>query len=114
MIHFQFLVSAQCRKQLTDILLDEMRKRVEQAVQKQDFMQILMDSVDENGAKLREMEVVENIVSLILGGYESTSDVMMWGLYYLAKHPEILERLKVYHYPMDYCCFKFASSILGD
>ncbi|KAI0516202.1 hypothetical protein KFK09_008874 [Dendrobium nobile] len=83
-----------CRKQLTDILLDEMRKRVEQAVQKQDFMQILMDSVDENGAKLREMEVVENIVSLILGGYESTSDVMMWGLYYLAKHPDILERLK--------------------
>lgn len=83
-----------------DILLDEMRKREEQGVQKHDFMQILMDSVDENGTKLREMQVVENILSLILGGYESTSDVMMWGLYYLAKHPEILEKLKVYHIPL--------------
>ncbi|KAK8937615.1 Beta-amyrin 11-oxidase [Platanthera guangdongensis] len=83
-----------CRKQLTNILSLEMRTRQELGAQKHDFMQILMDSVDENGAKLREIEVVENIVSLILGGYESTSDVMMWGLYYLAKHPDILEKLK--------------------
>lgn len=83
-----------CRKQLTEILSREMRTRQEKGTQKHDFMQILMDSVDENGAKMKEIEVVENIVSLILGGYESTSDVMMWGLYYLAKHPDILEKLK--------------------
>nr|UHB15508.1 cytochrome P450 [Paris polyphylla] len=83
-----------CRKKLTIILSDEVLERKKQGIQKHDFMQLLMDSVDENGNKLNDMEVVENVVSLILGGYESTSDVMSWGLYYLAKYPEILEKLK--------------------
>lgn len=58
-------------------------------------MQILIDSVDDNGKKLSEVEIVDNILSLILWGHESTSNVMTWGLYYLAKYLEILEKLKV-------------------
>ncbi|XP_058088361.1 ent-kaurenoic acid oxidase 2-like [Magnolia sinica] len=83
-----------CRKKLTGILLDEVRKRKEMGTQKQDFMQMMMDSTDENGENMSEMEVVENIVSLILGGYESTSNVMTWALYYLAKYPSVLNKLK--------------------
>ncbi|XXG83883.1 hypothetical protein AAC387_Pa10g1532 [Persea americana] len=83
-----------CRKKLTTILLDEVKERTEKGALKQDFMQIMLDSTDENGEKMSEMEVVENIVSLILGGYESTSNVMTWALYYLAKYPEVLEKLK--------------------
>ncbi|XP_020268060.1 ent-kaurenoic acid oxidase 2-like [Asparagus officinalis] len=83
-----------CRKKLSNILLKEVRDRKEHGIQKHDFLQILIDSVDENGNKLNEVEVMENIVSLILGGYESTSNVMTWGLFYLAKYPEILEKLK--------------------
>ncbi|XP_010926147.1 7,8-epoxymelianol synthase CYP88A154 [Elaeis guineensis] len=83
-----------CKKKLSSILSDELKKRKEQGVQKHDFMQILIDSVDDNGNKLSEVEIVDNILSLILGGHESTSNVMTWGLYYLAKYPEILEKLK--------------------
>ena len=89
---------------MSDILLNEVKERKEHGTQKHDFLQILMDSVDENGSKLNEVEVTENIVSLILGGYESTSNVMTWGLYYLAKYPEILEKLKVNNdFIDDYC-----------
>ncbi|XP_039115579.1 ent-kaurenoic acid oxidase 2-like isoform X2 [Dioscorea cayenensis subsp. rotundata] len=83
-----------CRKELSRILLDEMRKRREEKIQKMDFMQTLMDYVDENGNRLNDVEVLDNIFSLILGGYESTSNVMTWSLYYLAKYPQILERVK--------------------
>lgn len=80
---------------MTTILLDEIKERKDKGALKQDFMQIMMDSTDENGEKMSDIEVVENIVSLILGGYESTSNVMTWALYYLAKYPEVLEKLKV-------------------
>lgn len=95
MFLFPALCNSQCRKKLSDILLNEVRERKQHEIKKNDFLQILMDSVDENGTKLNEVEVMENIVSLILGGYESTSNVMTWGLYYLAKYPDVLERLKV-------------------
>ncbi|KAJ0985896.1 hypothetical protein J5N97_004252 [Dioscorea zingiberensis] len=83
-----------CRKELSRILLDEMRKRRNEEIHHSDFMQTLMDYTDENGNRLSDVEVLDNIFSLILGGYESTSNVMTWALYYLAKYPEILEKLK--------------------
>lgn len=95
LLSFSIFADIQCRKKLTTILLDEVKERTEKGALKQDFMQIMLDSTDENGEKMSEMEVVENIVSLILGGYESTSNVMTWALYYLAKYPEVLEKLKV-------------------
>lgn len=92
---FSVVCNAQCRKKLSNILLNEIRKRKENGIQKHDFLQILLDSVDENGNKLSEREVQDNIVSLILGGYESTANVMTWGLYFLAKYPNVLQKLKV-------------------
>ncbi|KAL6007172.1 hypothetical protein ACLOJK_032668 [Asimina triloba] len=83
-----------CRKKLTEILQDEVRIRTEGNIQKQDFLQVLVDSTDEDGSKMTEVEIVQNIVSLILGGYESTSNVMTWALYYLAKYPGVLQKLK--------------------
>ncbi|XP_058099937.1 beta-amyrin 11-oxidase-like [Magnolia sinica] len=62
--------------------------------QKQDFMQMMMDSTDENAEKICVVEVVENIICLILGGYESTSNVMTWAVYYLARYPSVLNKLK--------------------
>ncbi|KAG0455434.1 hypothetical protein HPP92_024726 [Vanilla planifolia] len=84
-----------CKRKLIDILLGEIRERNLQRVEKHDFLQFLMNSIGEDGLKLEEVEVVEIIVMLILASYETTSDVMTWGLYYLAKHPEILEKVKV-------------------
>ncbi|XP_006878489.2 ent-kaurenoic acid oxidase 2 isoform X1 [Amborella trichopoda] len=83
-----------CRKKLTDILLKEIKERKEKSIHKTDFMQVLLDSTDENGEYLSEQEIVDNTVSFILGGYESTSNVMTWALYYLAKYPTIMQKLK--------------------
>lgn len=83
-----------CRKKLSDILLNEIRRRKEHGHPNNDFLKYMMESVDENGDKLTETEIKENVVSIILGGYESTSNVMAWGLYYLAKYPEELKKLK--------------------
>eukprot|EP01018_Ginkgo_biloba_P019838 Gb_31473 [translate_table: standard] len=84
----------QCRKKLSTILLSEIRERKVNKVVRTDFLQKLMDSVDDSGDTLNEEEVLDNIVSLVLGGYESTSKVLMWSLYYLSKYPNVLQKLR--------------------
>ncbi|KAF6142149.1 hypothetical protein GIB67_037067 [Kingdonia uniflora] len=60
-----------------------------------DLMDGLMRIKDEHGETLCDDEVLDNIVSLVLAGYESTSLASMWDLYYLAKYPDVLQKLRV-------------------
>lgn len=73
----------------------EKRKRCEDLVPKNDLMEALMQMKDEEGNRLSEDEVLDNIVTLILAGYTSTSIVIMFALYYLARFPDVLQKLKV-------------------
>lgn len=55
-----------------------------------DLMDGLMRMKDDEGNQLSDREVIDNIVSLIVAGYESTTLVSMWAIYYLAKFPIVL------------------------
>ncbi|WCJ30424.1 Cytochrome P450 88A1 [Euphorbia peplus] len=59
-----------------------------------DIMNGLMQIKDEEGNGLSDKEVLENIVNLIVAGYESTSLSSMWAIYYLAKYPNVLKKLR--------------------
>ena len=37
--------------------------------------------------------MVDNIVSLVLAGYQSTASALMWAVYHLAKTPHALAKL---------------------
>lgn len=60
-----------------------------------DLMDGLIRMKDEEGKELSDTEVLDNIVSLVIAGYESTSLAIMWSLYYLAKYPNVLQKLRV-------------------
>lgn len=60
-----------------------------------DLLDGLMNLKDEEGNNLSDTEVLDNITGILLAGYESTVIVTMWAIYYLAKCPEVLERLRV-------------------
>jgi ent-kaurenoic acid hydroxylase len=62
---------------------------------KEDVMSGLMQMEDENGKKLSDDEVVDNIVTLIVGAYDSTSLNVTWAAYHLAKSPDVLAKLRV-------------------
>ncbi|KAL0355900.1 UNVERIFIED_CONTAM: Ent-kaurenoic acid oxidase 1 [Sesamum radiatum] len=87
----------QCRKKAIAIFRDEMekRKRCDTSKGKNDLMEGLMQMKDDDGEQLTETEVLDNIVSLVLGGYTSTSVAIMWAFYYLAMHPSVVEKLRV-------------------
>lgn len=91
-----------CRRKLNMVFQEELEKRKKRANSNSslageedydDLMSGLMQMEDERGMKLSDDEVVDNIVSLVLGGYESTSSAVLWAAYHLAKSPDVLAKL---------------------
>uniref|UniRef100_A0A453QPT3 Ent-kaurenoic acid oxidase 1 n=1 Tax=Aegilops tauschii subsp. strangulata TaxID=200361 RepID=A0A453QPT3_AEGTS len=85
--------SSFCRQKLNAFFREvlEARKNVDNC---DDLMSGLMHIEDEQGKKLSDEEVVDNIVSLVMAGYESTASAIMWATYHLAKSPSALAKLR--------------------
>lgn len=95
---FAYHHALRCRRKLEDIFSIELNKRKLKKGNKVDALDLmdgLMQIEDDEGDKLSDKEVVDNIVSLVLGGYISTSLVFMWAIYLLAKYPNVLKLLRV-------------------
>lgn len=71
------------------------KKKTQKEVVTNDLMDGLMQITDDEGNKLCDQEVLDNIVSLVVAGYASTSLASMWAIYYLAKYPNVLITLRV-------------------
>ncbi|CAM8984915.1 unnamed protein product [Rhodiola kirilowii] len=87
----------QCKKRLVDIFKTELEKKKTRTVDieaEYDLMDGLMKNQDENGNKLCDEEIIDNIVGFILAGFQSTTISSMWAVYFLAKFPHVLERLR--------------------
>ncbi|XP_004301171.1 PREDICTED: ent-kaurenoic acid oxidase 2-like [Fragaria vesca subsp. vesca] len=86
----------QCRKKLDAIFWMELekKKKNQKEVSTNDLMDGLMQIKDDEGNKLGDQEVIDNIVSLVVAGYASTSLASMWAIYYLAKFPNVLQKLR--------------------
>ncbi|XP_057806376.1 ent-kaurenoic acid oxidase 1-like isoform X1 [Salvia miltiorrhiza] len=92
-----------CRRKAEAIFREEMetRKKCGASVTKNDLMESLMQMEGEDGKRLSDVEVIDNIVSLVVAGYISTSFSVMWALYYLAKYPDVLLKLREEHMPIS-------------
>ncbi|GMQ10466.1 hypothetical protein CsSME_00053460 [Camellia sinensis var. sinensis] len=53
-----------------------------------------MEIEDGAGNKLRDEEVIDSIIGLVVAGYEPTALASMWAIYYLAKFPMVLQKLR--------------------
>lgn len=87
----------QSRKKAVAIFREQLEKRKRNGndSDKKDLMDGLIQLRDEEGKQLSDSEVLDNIVSLVVAGYETTSLAKTWALYYLAKYPNVLQKLRV-------------------
>ncbi|PIA27983.1 hypothetical protein AQUCO_07400083v1 [Aquilegia coerulea] len=85
----------QCRKKLMAIFREELEQRHKKTSEdKNDLMEGLMRIRDEEGKLLGDEEVLDNILGLVVAGCQSTALASMWALYYLAKHPNVVQKLR--------------------
>ncbi|MCG6135216.1 MAG: cytochrome P450 [Nostoc sp. LLA-1] len=82
------------RQQINELLQAEITERRAQLdPDRIDILSLLMLAKDENGQGMSDEELCDELKTLMFGGYETTSTVMSWGLYWIHHHPEIRKKL---------------------
>nr|GEW23981.1 ent-kaurenoic acid oxidase 2-like [Tanacetum cinerariifolium] len=96
---FAYHHALQCRKKANAIFKEELDKRknnIDDGSDQpmKDLMDGLMKLKDEEGMKLSDEEVLDNIIGVLVAGYESTTLATTWAVYHLAKYPKVLQKLR--------------------
>jgi cytochrome P450 len=58
-----------------------------------DILSLLVDARDEEGAAMPDVEVRDQLITLLLGGHETTASSLAWAFERILAHPEVHDRL---------------------
>lgn len=58
-----------------------------------DLLSMLLNAEYEDGSKMTEDQLLDELITLFIAGHETTSNALTWTFYLIAKHPEIQEKL---------------------
>jgi cytochrome P450 len=77
------------------MLLDEVREHRAAAdlAERDDILSLLLSARDEDGNGLTDSELVDELMTVLLAGHETTATALSWTLERLTRHPEVLGRL---------------------
>ncbi len=84
------------RKRAIDaILYAEMAKRrTEGTAGRDDILSLLLDARDEQGERMTDRELRDEMFTLLMAGHETTATSLAWVFYHLLRHADVLERLR--------------------
>ncbi len=81
-------------RKLRDLLLELIEtRRLRDADQHFDFMSIYMAARDKSGTPFADKELLDELVTLVVAGFETSANTLNWAWYLLATHPEVEQRL---------------------
>ncbi|MDZ7954717.1 cytochrome P450 [Nostoc sp. DedQUE09] len=82
------------RNQIDKLIYAEIsERRWQNDTARTDILSLLMSARDINGQQMTDEELRDQLVSLLLLGYETTSGVLAWIFYLIHSHPEVKYRL---------------------
>ncbi len=71
------------------------RRRREPEEERFDFLEMLIDARDrENGAPMTNKEMIDEVMTLIVAGHETTASALTWTWYLASQHPETVAALE--------------------
>jgi len=70
------------------------RGRRESGEQPDDLLAMLLSARDEKGEGMSDLELRDEVMTTLFGGYEATADALTWTWYLLDRHPEVDARLR--------------------
>ncbi|MBE9041298.1 cytochrome P450 [Oscillatoriales cyanobacterium LEGE 11467] len=84
-----------CRQRVDDLLYTEIRERRENLdPTRTDILTLLMSAEDENGERMTDEELRDELITLLLAGHESTATSLAWALYWIHKLPDVKKKLR--------------------
>ena len=69
-------------------------RRTEDCSQRQDILSLMMSARDEAGEGMKDIELRDELMTLMLAGHETTATAIAWGLYWTHRYPEIKAKLR--------------------
>jgi len=82
------------QQQIDQLIYAEIaERRAENNPNRIDILSLLMSSHDEVGNSMSDQELRDELLTLLLAGYETTATAMAWGLYLIHQQPEVKEKL---------------------
>ncbi len=84
----------QRRQQIDDLIYAEISQRRHEAdASRQDILTMLMSASDDNGQQMTDAELRDQLVSLLLLGYETTAAALAWAFYLIHSNSTVLEKI---------------------
>ncbi|MFK8029760.1 MAG: cytochrome P450 [Gammaproteobacteria bacterium] len=81
-------------RELRSLILAIIEQRREQPAETDyDFLTMLMGQKDKEGVGFTDKELLDEIITLTVAGYETSAGTLNWAWYLIATHPEVESRL---------------------
>ncbi|HYQ91012.1 MAG TPA: cytochrome P450 [Candidatus Competibacteraceae bacterium] len=80
-------------KQLNRLVYRLIREHRQHGEDRGDLLSLLLAAQDEDGRALTDRQLRDELVTLFLGGHETTAVTLSWTWYLLARHPAVVDRL---------------------
>jgi cytochrome P450 len=78
---------------LDTLIYAEIARRRATGERGQDILSLLLDAHDEDGNALSDLQVRDEVMTLMFAGHDTTTSTVSFMFYELARHPEIVARL---------------------
>ncbi|OLR94783.1 hypothetical protein BJP25_13110 [Actinokineospora bangkokensis] len=82
------------RKRVDDLVRAEIDQRRAEPQDRGDVLEALLTSCTHSGERLSDLEVRDQVISLIASGYDSSSSAAGWAVYALLSRPEVYARVR--------------------
>ncbi|WP_424095775.1 cytochrome P450 [Moorena producens] len=82
------------RQQIYNFLQEEINQRREQPEHMgNDMLSLMMSTRDENGELMSDQELLDQLLTLLIGGQENTASALAWAFYWIHRLPTVRQKL---------------------
>jgi len=85
----------QLLREVDEILFAQIaRRRVASGARGEDVLSMLIEARDEAGQPMSDVELRDELITLLVAGHETTATSLAWAFYLILQHSEVLEKLR--------------------
>ncbi len=78
---------------LNRLIYAEITRRRASGERREDILSLLLDAQDEDGSKLDNQQIRDEVMTLLFAGHDTTTSTVAFMFYELARHPDVVRRL---------------------
>lgn len=81
------------QQEINQLLLGEIQKAREEVTHRDDILSLLLEARDETGQTMSDEEIKDQLMLMMIAGYENVSSTLVWALYWIDIIPSVRQKL---------------------